>query len=224
MVPLVNGLVVGGLTSILENALRWIGFKVNGKGSRSFRSAVAFGIGHGGIELAITGFLLAVSLATVLFYNPGAEIAKGTTTSAVQSTLSQIASYWASPWYYGPLTLFEHLVTFASQLVLAIMVWRSVAKGQLLWLLWAVLYQTVTEGVTTFLSGMNWGLWDIEGVLALFLLLNLLMLYLFWSDEGGLDSEPEDEDDEDDEEDGDESDEESADEENTSAEEGSPAE
>ena len=49
------------------------------------------------------------------------------------------------------------------------------------------------EGITTFLSGMNWGMWEIEGVLALFLLLNLLMMYFFWNDEGGLDSGDEDE-------------------------------
>jgi uncharacterized membrane protein YhfC len=197
-IPLLNGVIVGALAGILENSLRWIGFKVNGKRSKPFRSAIALGVGLGGVELALVGVLLAVNLGTVLFYNPGAQIAKGVSASTVQSYLTQIASYWASPWYYSLLSLFEHLVTFTAQLVISIMVWKSVARGRALWLLWAVLYQTVIEGITTFLSGMKWGLWEIEGVLALFLLLNILLMYFFWNDEGGLETE-DDEDDEDEE-------------------------
>lgn len=195
-IPLLNGLIIGAMSGIIENLLRWIGFRINGKRSKPFRSAIAYGIGHGGVELAVVGVLLAINLGSVLFYNAGAAIAKGTSPNTVQSVLSQIATYWASPWYYGVLSLFEHLVTFAGQLVLSIMVWKSFAKQQPLWLLWAVLYQTISEGMTTFLSGMNWGLWEIEGVLMLFLLLNILLLYFFWNDEGGLDSEPEDDEDE----------------------------
>ena len=201
-IPLVNGLIVGALAGIIENCVRWIGFKVNGKRSDPFRSAVSLGIGHGGLELILVGVLLAINLGSVLFYNAGAQIAKGVSTTSVQSVLAQITSFWAAPWYYAPLGLFEHLVTFAAQLALSVMVWRAVAKSQPLWLLLAVLYQTVVEGITTFLSGMNWGLWQIEGVLALFLLLSVLMMYLFWGEEGGLgeDEDDEDEESEDDEE------------------------
>ena len=208
-IPLLNGVIVGGLAGILENSLRWIGFKVNGKNSKPFRSAVAMGIGLGGVEIALVGVLLAINLGTVLFYNPGAEIAKGVSTATVQSFMAQISNYWSSPWYYSFLSLFEHLVTFTAQLAISVMVWKSVSKGKALWLLWAVLYQVIVEGITTFLSGMKWGLWEIEGVLALFLLLNILMMYFFWNDEGGLESEGDaDEDDEDNEdEDSDENDE-----------------
>jgi len=201
--PLVNGLIVGALTGILENITRWVGFKINGKNSKPFRSAMALGLGHGGIQLIMVGILLAINLSTVLFYNAGAQIAKGVSAATVQSYLAQIQSYWASPWYYGALNLFEHLATFVSQFVITVMVWRAVSKHQPLWLLWAVLYQTVNEGITTFLSGMNWGLWEIEGIIALFLLLNLLLMYFFWNDEGGLESENDDEEDDEDEDDDD---------------------
>jgi uncharacterized membrane protein YhfC len=192
-IPLLNGVIVGLMAGLLENILRWIAFKVNGKRSNPFRSAVSLAVGHGGVEIALVGVLLAINLSSVLFYNPGAEIAKGATAATVQSFMTQIASYWSSPWYYSLLSLFEHLVTFSAQFALTVMVWKSVTKNQPLWLLWAVLYQMFNEGITTFLSGMNWGMWEIEGVLALFLLLNLLMMYFFWNDEGGLDSGDEDE-------------------------------
>lgn len=203
--PLVNGLIVGALAGILENITRWVGFKINGKNSNPFRSSVALALGHGGIQFLMVGVLLAINLCTVLFYNAGAQIAKGASMASVQSFMAQIQSYWASPWYYGALNLFEHLATFVSQFVITVMVWKAVAQRKPLWLLWAVLYQTLNTGVVTFLSGMNWGLWEIEGIIALFLLLNLLLMYFFWNDEGGLESEGED-----DEDDGDEEDDESA--------------
>jgi len=206
-VPLLNGLVIGLLAGLVENILRWVGFKVNGKNSKPFRSGVALAIGHGGVELALVGILIAVNLGSVLFYNAGAQIAKGVATSTVQATLQQIASYWASPWYYSPISLFEHLVTFTLQFVASFMVWRAVAQRRPLWLLLAVLYQTVNEGIVTFLSGQGWGLWEIEGILALFLLLNVLMIYFFWTNEGGLESEPEDDEDEEGEDSDDDSDE-----------------
>jgi uncharacterized membrane protein YhfC len=211
-VPLLNGLVIGLLAGLVENILRWVGFKVNGKNSKPFRSGVALAIGHGGVELALVGILIAVNLGSVLFYNAGAQIAKGVATSTVQATLQQIASYWASPWYYSPISLFEHLVTFTLQFVASFMVWRAVAQRRPLWLLLAVLYQTVNEGIVTFLSGQGWGLWEIEGILALFLLLNVLMIYFFWTNEGGLESEPEEDEDEEGEDSDDDSDEDEDDE------------
>jgi uncharacterized membrane protein YhfC len=192
-IPLLNGLIVGVFASLLENIMRWVGFKVNGKNSRPFRSSIALATGLGGIELAMVGILLAVNLYSVLSYNAGALLAKGVSADQVQATLSQITSYWSNPWYYGFLNLFEHLVTFVSQFVFAVMVWKAVSRAKPLWLLWSVLFQIVTEGIITFLSGMNWSLWQIEGVEFLLLLLNILLLYFFWTDEGGLDSENEDE-------------------------------
>lgn len=195
-VPLLNGLIIGLLAGLIENIIRWIGFKVNSKNSKPFRSSIALALGHGGVEIALVGVLLAVNLFSVIFYNAGSQIAKGVSTATVQAYMQQIANYWSSPWYYAPISLFEHLVTFSLQFVASIMVWRAVSKEKPLWLLWAVLYQTLNEGIVTFLSGENWGLWEIEGVLALFLLLNILLLYFFWNDEGGLEGEEEEEEEE----------------------------
>lgn len=197
-IPLLNGLIVGVLAGLLENITRWVGLRVNKDTAQPFRGAIGLAAGFGGVELALAGVLLAVAAGKLVFYNAGAAISGGASTDTVQAMLSQISSFYATPWYYPLLTLFEHLVTFTEQFVLAIMVWKVVSQGKMLWLLWAFLYEVVSEGVVTFLSGMGWGLWQIEGVLALFLVLNVLLFYFFWNDEGGLDSEPEEDEDEDD--------------------------
>ncbi len=206
-IPLVNGLAVGLLAAVCQESIRWIGMRLNARSVKPFRASQIFALGQGGAELIVVGGLLAYNLGTILFYNPGAQIAKGVSTTTVQNVLAQIASYWASPWYYGLLGLFEHLVGFSAQVVFTIFIWKSVARHQPLFFLAAFFYHILSEGMTTFLSGMNWGLWQIEGVSALFLLLNCLIIYMVWSNEGGLDAEYEDDEDEDEEEESDEDDE-----------------
>jgi len=224
-IPLVNGLAVGLLAAVCQESVRWIGMRLNASNVKNFRGSQIFALGQGGAELLVVGGLLAYNLGTILFYNAGAQIAKGVSTTAVQSVLAQIASYWASPWYYGVLGLFEHIVSFSAQVVFTIFIWKSVARHQPLYFLAAFFYHIVFEGMATFLSGLNWGLWQIEGVSALFLLLNALIIYMVWNAEGGLEAEYVDEDDEEDEdeEDDDESDEDE-DEEDESAEDESAVE
>ncbi len=218
LIPLVNGLAVGLLAAVCQESIRWIGMRLNAANVKNFRGSQIFALGQGGAELLVVGGLLAYNLGTILFYNPGAQIAKGVSTTAVQSVLSQIAAYWSSPWYYGVLGLFEHIVSFSAQVVFTIFIWKSVARHQPLFFLAAFFYHIIFEGMTTFLSGLNWGLWQIEGVSALFLLLNALIIYMVWNDEGGLDAEYEDdEDDDEDDSDEDEDDESDPDEEESDA-------
>lgn len=218
-IPLVNGLAVGLLAAVCQESIRWIGMRLNANNVKNFRDSQVFALGQGGAELLVVGGLLAYNLGTILFYNPGAQIAKGVSTTVVQNVMAQIASYWASPWYYGALGLFEHIVGFSAQVVFTIFIWKSVARHQPLFFLAAFFYHIISDGMTTFLSGLGWGLWQIEGISALFLLLNVLLVYMIWTDEGGLEAEYVDEDDEDDED----SDEDEEDDEESAAEESDEA-
>jgi uncharacterized membrane protein YhfC len=203
--PFVNAGLVGLLAAVIEEGVRWIGFRLTKPYAKPFRSGVGLGIGHGGSEMLIVGGLVAYNLATVLFYNPGKQIATGTDTATVQAVLSQIAAYWGTTWWVGLIGIFEKVVQFAAQMVFSLLVWRSIAKDSPVWFLAAIIYHMVISGITTLLNGLGWNFWQIEGILALTLLLNIWILYWFWGDEGGLDSEgDEDEDDEDEDEEEDE--------------------
>lgn len=207
-IPFVNAGIVGLLAAVIQEGLRWIGFRLTAKFAKPFRSAIALGVGHGGSELLIVGALVAYNLGTVLFYNPGRQIANGVDALAVQSVLSQIAAYWQSTWYVSAISIFEKLVEFSSQLVLSIFVWKAVTRDYPVWFIAALIYHVIISGITTLLSGLNWSFWQVEGVLALFLLLNVYLIYKFWGDEGGLDSDGDEDEDEDDDEEDDEEDEE----------------
>jgi hypothetical protein len=133
--------------------------------------------------------------------------------ATVQAAIEKIAEYWTTAWWVGAMGIFEKIFQFSAQMVLSILVWRSVTKDAPVWFFAAFVYHILVSGITTLLSQLGWTFWQVEGILALLLLLNVLIIYWAWGDNGGLESEG-DEDDEDDEED-DEDDEEEEEEEVT---------
>jgi len=213
-VHVVNGVIAGLLAGICEESARWLGFKVLKKKADRYGSAFALGVGHGGAEsilLAVLG--TAATLFTVLFYNPGAQIAKGISTDEVQYMLFQIEQFWVSPWHVGLLPGVERVIALSTQIVLSTLVWKSIVDRSLAWFGLAILYHMIIDAVAVFLQGIGWNSWAIEGVLAIFLLLNIYLLYRFWKEESELeeemdalddgDEDGDEDDDDDDDEDGD---------------------
>lgn len=214
--PIVVAVIIGFLAAVFHETARWAGFKILGKKAERFGASLAAAAGHGGIEsIYICVFGTAMSLVTVLFYNGGAKIAAGVSAQEVQYTLSQIEMFWATPWHYGLVAAVMQLIMFSTHIFLSTMVWKSVADRNAIWFFLALLYHMVVVAVNTFLQQINWNIWAVQGVMAIFMLLNLFMIYRFWKEESEIEKEMEelddddlDEDDEDDEEnDGDDDDE-----------------
>ena len=206
-VPLVNGVLAGLLAGICEETARWLGFKALRDKAEHYGSAFGLGVGHGGIEsLLIVALGTGATLFTVLFYNPGAELAKGVSSNEVQYMLFQLQQFWAAPWHTGLLPGVERIIALSTHIVLATMVWKSIADRSFLWFALAVLYHTVVDAVAVFLQGIGWGYWAIEGVLSIFLLLNLYLIFRFWEDESDIDDDDDDDDDDEDDDDEDDDD------------------
>ncbi len=192
--PLVFGLLGGLLAGLCEETARWGGFKILRDKASHFGSSLALGVGHGGAESIILCILgTAWSLATVLLYNPGGQIAKGVSTDTVQTMIASIASYWAQPWYTGLLPGLERIIALSTQILLSILVWKAVVNRNAWWYLLAVLYHTIVDAVGTFLSQMGWQSYLIEGVLLIFMLLNVLLINRFYLDEAIAEEEAEEE-------------------------------
>ena len=196
--PVINGVIAGLMAGICEESARWVGFKLLKKKAERYGSAFALGVGHGGAEsilLAVLG--TAATLFTVLFYNPGAEIAKGVSTNEVQYMLLQIDQFWLTPWHSGLLPGVERVIALSTPD-------RpghdgmEVHRRPLLCMVRAgVLYHMIIDAVAVFLQGIGWGYWPIEGILAIFLLLNIYLLYRFWDEESEIEKEMEELEDED---------------------------
>ena len=212
--PLVSAIIAGLMAGIFEETARWVGFKLLKKKAEKFGSALALGAGHGGIESIILAILgTAATLFTVLFFNAGAQIAKGVSTGEVQFTLFQIEQFWTNPWHTGLLPGVERLIALSVQIFLSTLVWRAVVDRSFLWFLLAVIFHTLVDAVAVFLSQIGWSYWAIEGILSVFMLISVYLIYRFWKDEKELEEElvelgeaGDDEDEEDDEDDGSEED------------------
>lgn len=192
--PIFFAILGGLLAGICEETARWAGFKIIRKKISHFGSSLALGVGHGGAESIILCIMgTAWSLATVLLYSPGAQIAKGVSTDTVQTMLASISSFWAQPWYIGLLPGLERIIAISGQILLSILVWKAVVNRSFLWWLLALLYHTVLDAVPSFLSQLGWDSYLIEGVLLVFLLLNVLLINRFYLDESVAEEEAEEE-------------------------------
>jgi len=189
-VHVVNGVIGGLLAGIAEETARWVGFKLLYKKAERYGSSFALGVGHGGMEsilLAVLG--TGATLFTVLAYNAGGQIAKGISIEEVQYMLYQIDMFWTTPWYNGLLPGVERIIALSLQIVLSTMVWRAVVDRSFTWFFLALIYHAVVDALAVYLSGIGWSYWAVEGVLAVFLALNIYMLYRFWREEEEIDEE-----------------------------------
>lgn len=189
-VHVVNGVIGGLLAGIAEETARWVGFKLLYKKAERYGSSFALGVGHGGMEsilLAVLG--TGATLFTVLAYNAGGQIAKGISIEEVQYMLYQIDMFWTTPWYNGLLPGVERIIALSLQIVLSTMVWRAVVDRSFTWFFLALIYHAVVDALAVYLSGIGWSYWAVEGVLAVFLALNIYMLYRFWKEEEEIDEE-----------------------------------
>lgn len=188
--PIVYSILIGLLAGVFEEMARWVGFKLLREKADRFGSSLAAGIGHGGIEsifLCVVG--VGATLVTVLFYNAGSQIASGASTSQVQYMLAQIEAFWSMPWYFGLLSGVERVITITTHLFLSALVWKAVVDRNVLWLLLAILYHMIVDAVAVFLQQIGWSYWPIEGVLAIFMLINLFMIYTFYKEEAQIEKE-----------------------------------
>jgi len=231
--PLFNGLVGGLLAGIFEETARWGGFmllnsRFNGLRNwlrrvfkkeesvaakplaKKYGSALALGVGHGGAEsILLFAMYMASTLFTVIFYNAGAQIAKGVSTDQVQYMLAQIQQFWSNPWTMGFLPGVERVIALSTQIFLSTLVWKAIADRSFLWFALAVLYHMIVDAVAVFLSGIGWSYWAVEGVLAVFMAFNIYMIIRFIKEEREIEAEmaeegetdEDEEDEEDDEED-----------------------
>ena len=190
-IPLFNAVILGFLAALFEETARYFGFLIMKKKTKRIESAAGLGIGHGGIEsigFAVWPFFplfggALINFFYILFYNAGAQIAKGVSMDQVQYTASQIAQFWTNPWHLGFLPGVERLIAISTQIFLSVLIWKAVRSKNFGWFALAFFYHMLVDGIGVFLTYTGWGAWGIEGVLSIFMLANIYLIYYFWKDE-----------------------------------------
>jgi len=174
-------LYLGILAGLCEETARLIGFKLLKKKAKDFTAGLALGIGHGGTEsVLLAGLPVLVSLLSVLLYNAQAQLARGVPQDTVNMALAQMASFWSTPWHLPLAGAVERITAVSAQILMSILVWKTVTSGKAWWYWLSVLYHTIIDGTSVWLVSLSLTAWQIEGSLCVFLVIDLILIWRFW--------------------------------------------
>jgi uncharacterized membrane protein YhfC len=173
-------LYLGLLAGLCEETARLIGFKILKNKAKDFKCGLALGIGHGGVESVIIGGVVLASLLAALLYNPKTELAMGVSQEAINGMQAQLAAFWSTPWHMPLAGAVERITAISSHLLMTVLVWKTVARGKVWGYPLAVLYHTVLDGVSVWLASLSLTAWQLEGCLAIFMVISLVLVWRFW--------------------------------------------
>ncbi len=170
-----NATVLGLTAGLTESLARYLVYRFWIKSARTWREAVLFGAGHGGIEAMIFGGLAGLAFIQLAALR-NLDLTTVIPPAQLPQVQQQLAAYWAAPWYASLLGALERVFALCLHLALAVMVLQVFTRRNLLWLFAAIGWHTLADGVSVF-SLQTWGIYVTEGLLALFALASLAILF-----------------------------------------------
>ncbi len=182
--PLLWGwLVVLALSAgLFEEVGRYVGYRVLFRqDEKSWRSAVMYGAGHGGIEsMLLVGGLALVSLVNLIALMQGGL---GQVPAEQRGlAVAQLRAIVAQPIWFPLLGAWERLWTLPSHIAFSVIVVQVFRRGSFLWLWLAVALHTVLDfGAVALLQVLGQSLRTAlmqEGCVALFGLLALVAIWI----------------------------------------------
>ena len=171
---LILGTTIVGLSAgVCEETARYLAYRYVIKKARTWREALMFGAGHGGFEsMFFVGLTVAITFAFMIF-------ARGADAVAIGLPPDQIAAYWGQPWYNPLLGAVERLFAICTQLALAVLVLQVFTRRNVGCLFLAIGWHALVDGVTTLIAGWGWSPVAIEGVVGLFALGSLGIIWCY---------------------------------------------
>lgn len=169
LLPLLPLAIVAGLSAgLCEEVARFVALRFVMKSpKRTWREAVQFGVGHGGIEAMILGALAALSMAAMVLFRFVAPSSLGMDEATAAQVTAAQASYFATPWHLALAGGFERVFAMMSHVGFAVLVMRAVARRNVLYLGAAILGHALLDAIAVWMSRTA-GIMATEGVIALF--------------------------------------------------------
>lgn len=166
---LLNVAVLGLMSGLCEEPLRWLSFKFLKEEGNSFRENLMLGVGHGGIESVLVGVSVIGTAVTVILWKNGSI-----PMPAEQITL--IESLAATEWYLPLLGIFERICAIMLHMTLSSLVWLSYQNKKASFLILAIIWHAMVNGVVVYLAGIGWSPLALEGVMAIVMVVSIIGL------------------------------------------------
>lgn len=173
-----TAVVLGLSAGLCEGAMRVVVFwLLNQRGLvERWSGAVMVGLGHGGLEAMILGALTALSVAALLGL-------RGTDLTTLELTAEQLAALEKQLTALGGpaaiLPLIERLLAMVLHVAASLLVWLAFRRRNPLYVVAAILYHALVDGVIVYAAQFITNPWLIEGLL--FLLLLPALLFIGWT-------------------------------------------
>lgn len=174
---IVQAIFVGLSAGVFEEIARYLVYRFWQKDARSWREAVFFGLGHGGIESILTGLLAAVTLVNVIAISQAQDpTTLGLSEEMVATTLAQVEDYWAMDFYLPVLAVAERIMALILHASLSTLVVLSFKVRSIWPVLAAILWHATVNAVAVTVA-QTWGAVTAEGTMVIVVILSIVILW-----------------------------------------------
>ena len=184
-----SAILVGLSAGLFEEITRYVGLRWWAKDARSWGKGLLFGAGWGGME-AIIFFVVIMLLNYVFFMALRTEDLSTIIPPEQLALLQQVSNqYWGVAWYDSMLGALERVLALPIQMALTILVLQVFLRRQSRWL-WLAIALHASVNAVLVITVRQWGAYGTEGILAIFTLLSIGIIFLLRNED--LDQETED--------------------------------
>jgi uncharacterized membrane protein YhfC len=164
---------------LCEEVARYLVLRLWLKDARSWREAIVFGAGHGGVESLFTGVLLVITIASMAVMRNKDLAVMGLSPETAELAARQVAEFWSLPFYMPLLAAAERLMAITLHLTLSALVMQCFSRNRLWPLLAAIGWHALVNAVAVFVLG-TWGEVAAEGAVAILTLVSGVFLWTTW--------------------------------------------
>jgi uncharacterized membrane protein YhfC len=140
-----NAAALGLSAGLCEELARYLVLRYWLKDVRTWRRALMFGAGHGGIEAVILGLLAAQITLNVFVLHTVGPAQLGVPADQIPAVMAQVEALWNLPWYMQLLGALERAFTLCTHLGLTVLVLQAFTRQNKLWLLAAIGWHALVD-------------------------------------------------------------------------------
>jgi len=174
---LISAAFLGLSAGLFEELSRYAMYRWIAKEARSWSRGLLAGAGHGGLEAIILGVLVLYGYIQMVGLRY-ADLSVVVPAGQLDAARAQIVAYWSAPWYMTMLGALERLFTIPLHLACSLLVLKAFTRKQIWWVGLAVLYHALADGVAVVASGMKLPALEIEGIIGLFAIVSVGIIFL----------------------------------------------
>lgn len=159
----VLSIFLGLSAGLFEEGARFLAFRFWAKEARSWGKGLMVGIGHGGIESILVGFLTLLNVGVLATMRDGALLNR-LTAEQLPLVQAQIDAIFSAPWHLILMGAMERLFAVVFHLSATLLVLQSLIRKQSRWLAAAVLWHGLLDATAVFAIN-TWNVYVTEALI-----------------------------------------------------------